>query len=156
MLRIVQSISAAVVILLVQTGFSQAASAPDICAEWMSKPLSQRDMNICARQAADTERARLQRLLDELRRKLTAEKDQRQWQRLENLQKDWEQFARTDCNWESGFFEGGSMQPMINSLCMANATANRIDRLRIFLCEGEGTKGECKEAQAYELKAGRR
>jgi hypothetical protein len=48
------------------------------------------------------------------------------------------------------------MQPMVNSLCMANAAANRIDRLRIFLCAGAGSTGECKESQAYELKAGGR
>ncbi len=152
MLRIVLWISTAIVVLLTQTGFSQAASSPDMCADWMNKRLSQADASTCAARDAEAERARLQRLLQDLRRKFTAGRQERQWQRLESLQKEWEQFARNDCSWESGFAEGGSMQPIVNSLCMAGATANRIDRLRIFLCEGAGATGECKESRAYELK----
>jgi uncharacterized protein YecT (DUF1311 family) len=148
-------ISTTIVVLLIQSGFSQAASSPDACADWMSKRLSPADASTCAARDAETERARLQRLLQDLRKKFTAGRQDRQWQRLESLQKEWEQFARNDCTWESGFAEG-SMQPTVNSICMANATANRIDRLRIFLCEGAGAAGECKESQAYELKAGGR
>lgn len=156
MTRIVMLISTAIVILLPQSGVSFAASSPDMCADWMQKRLSQADASTCAARDAEGERARLQRLLQDLRKKFTAGRQERQWQRLETLQKEWDQFARDDCNWESGFAQGGSMQSMVTSMCMANATANRIDRLRIFLCEGGGATGECKESQAYELKAGGR
>ncbi|GEM_PF-6808740 len=156
MLRIVMLICTAIVILLGETGFSHAASAPDMCADWMNKRLSQNDASACAARDAESERARLQRLLQDLRKKFTAGRQERQWQRLESLQKEWEQFARNDCNWESGFAQGGPMQSVVTSMCMANATANRIDRLRIFLCEGAGATGECRESQAYELKAGGR
>jgi len=144
----------AILAVLFQAGVSAGAapSAENMCSDWMNKRLSQSDANACAARDAEGERGRLQRLLQDLRRKFTANRQERQSQRLESLQKDWEQFTRNDCNWESGFAEGGSMQPMVSSLCMANATANRIDRLRIFLCEGAGATGECKESRAYELK----
>ena len=151
MSRVILIVFIATIILLIQAGFSSRAaySAENMCSDWMNKRLSQADASTCAARDADTERARLQRLLQDLRRKFTASRQERQWQRLESLQKDWEQFTRSDCNWETGFAEGASMQPMINSLCMANATANRIERLRIFLCDNAGAAGECKEAQAY-------
>ena len=153
MKRVISVVSIAMLIIVIQAAGSPAASpSADMCADWMNKRPSQNDANTCAARDAEGERTRLQRLLQDLRRKFTNSRQDRQWQRLESLQKEWEQFARNDCNWESGFAEGGSVQPMVNSLCMANATANRIDRLRIFLCQGAGATGECKESQAYELK----
>ena len=150
MSRIIFVVLIAITIQLIQAVDSPgAAPSADMCADWMNKRLSQADASTCAARDAEAERARLQRLLQDLRRKFTAGRQERQWQRLESLQKDWEQFTRSDCNWETGFAEGASMQPMINSLCMANATANRIERLRIFLCDNAGAAGECKEAQAY-------
>jgi uncharacterized protein YecT (DUF1311 family) len=115
----------------------------------MNKRLNQTDANTCAAKDAENERARLQRLLQDLRRKFIASRQEGQWLRLETLEKEWEQFARNDCNWETGFSDGASMQPVINSLCMANATANRVERLRIFLCDKAGMAGECKESKAY-------
>ena len=150
MSRIILVVFIAMITLLIQAGISAGASssAENMCSDWMNKRLSQADASTCAARDAENERARLQRLMQDLRRKFTG-RQERQWQRLETLQKDWEQFSRNDCNWETGFAEGGSMQPVINSLCMANATANRIERLRIFLCDNAGAAGECKEAQAY-------
>lgn len=151
MSRVISVVLIASTILLIQIGISAgaASSAENMCADWMNKRFSQTDASTCAARDAENERARLQRLMQDLRRKFTASRQERQWQRLETLQKDWEQFTRNDCNWETGFAEGGSMQPVINSLCMANATANRIERLRIFLCDNAGATGQCKEAQAY-------
>jgi len=149
MSRVILVVFIAMIILPIQAGISAgAAPSADMCSDWMNKRLSQADATACAAKDAEAERARLQRLLQDLRRKFTAKKQDRQWQRLESMQKDWEQFARNDCNWESGFSDGGSMQ-IINSLCMANAAANRIERLRIFLCDNTGMAGECKESRAY-------
>jgi len=128
-----------------------AHSAENPCSDWMRKKLSQTEMNICSAKDAEAERARLERLLQELRNNFKAGKDERQWKRLEGNQKDWEQWVRNDCQWESDFFEGGSIQPMVSSLCIANAAANRIDRLRIFLCEGAGMTGECDRSRAYSI-----
>ena len=151
MSRIISYLFIVMIVLLILAPISTeaASSSENQCSDWMNKRLSQADASTCAARDAENERARLQRLMQDLRRKFTASRQERQWQRLESLQKDWDQFTRSDCNWETGFAEGGSMQPVINSLCMANATANRIERLRIFLCDNAGATGECKEAQAY-------
>jgi uncharacterized protein YecT (DUF1311 family) len=153
MSRVILVVFIAMIILPIQSGISAgAAPSADMCSDWMNKRLNQTDANTCAAKDAENERARLQRLLQDLRRKFIASRQEGQWLRLETLEKEWEQFARNDCNWETGFSDGASMQPVINSLCMANATANRVERLRIFLCDKAGAAGECKEARAYEMK----
>lgn len=110
-------------------------------------------MNICAMRDADAARKKLVALIEELRVKLLQDQTKlgtpaaRQWQRLEQNQRSWEQLSQKDCEWESAFFDGGSMQPMVESLCIMRQTKERIDRLRVFLCEAYS--GECLRSQAY-------
>src|ERR1051325_641904 len=149
-INMIQLIRLLIVILLLS--LPAAYAAENLCADWPNKRLSQTDMNICSAKAAEGEQTRLDRLLADLRKRFMTEKSEQQWKTLEVNQKDWEQWVRNDCQWEAALFKGGSIQPMIHSLCLATATANRVDRLRIFLCEGQGMTGECSASRAYEHK----
>lgn len=123
------------------------------CTRWMSKNLSQTEMNTCAERDAHQNKERLKALVEELRRKLGPHEPE-QWSGLETNQKAWEAFVEQDCRWESAFFERGSAQPMVHANCIADATARRIDRLSIFLCEGGGMTGPCPESKRYTHPAG--
>jgi uncharacterized protein YecT (DUF1311 family) len=109
-----------------------AAQQPTIdCTDWKAKSLSQLDMNACAWQDVKIAREKLGQLLRELR-KVFATNGTR-LNRLEETQKSWERFILEDCRLEGASYEGGSMQPMMEALCRANATTQRIERLRLFL-----------------------
>jgi uncharacterized protein YecT (DUF1311 family) len=138
-------------ILVGTSSFALAQESANIetinCKDWKEKPLGQIEMNICAGQDAKTTQEKLARLLEELRKKLAMSSER--LNRFDQNQRSWEEFAHKDCEWESASYEGGSMQPMVYALCIINARNERIDRLRFFLCEGEGTTGECSRAKAY-------
>jgi len=53
------------------------------------------------------------------------------------------------CQWQSSFFEGGSIQPTERSTCLSSVIWNRIDELRLNLCEGRGMTGECAASKKY-------
>lgn len=109
---------------------------------------SQREMNICAERAATAAEARLESLLDELREKL----DEARWDELQRLQGRWAQLVEEDCAWQRTFFAGGSVAPMMFSLCKQARTEERIARLKIFLCEGAGMTGPCDASRRYDLR----
>ena len=119
------------------------------CRGWTTKVLGQQEMNLCAGRDADTQREKLQKLVGELRDKLSA-REPDQWAHLEANQESWRDFVERDCKWEAAFSGGGSIQALVHARCLADATARRIARLRIFLCEGEGLAGECPESKRYE------
>ncbi len=123
-------------------------SNPIDCTSWTTGTLGQTDMNICAARAADQKQQQLQALLQDLRRKISSDQPG-QWSVLEANQRVWKAFIDRHCRWESAFAKGGSLQPMIQAMCVADATARRIDRLSGFLCEGEGTTGPCPESKRY-------
>jgi uncharacterized protein YecT (DUF1311 family) len=127
------------------------------CAGWQKTDLGlgQMGMTICASRDADAARKKLSQLLAELHSKfLTNAKkfpiiknsEQAQVKRLTQSQNSWEQFVTQACEWESAFYEGGSMQPMVNSLCIADYTTDRIEHLRRFLCDD---MRDCSRARAY-------
>jgi uncharacterized protein YecT (DUF1311 family) len=109
-----------------------SAQQPTIdCNDWTTKGLSQLEMNACAWQDAKTTQEKLAQLLKELRKRFAT--NGLRLNQLEETQKSWERFVQEDCNLESASYEGGSMQPMVEALCRANATTQRIERLRLFL-----------------------
>jgi uncharacterized protein YecT (DUF1311 family) len=122
------------------------------CQGWRSKVITQTEMNICAVRDSEKQRQLLERLIGDFRSKLAA-KQPEQWARLEANQRNWRDFVDRDCEWEAAFADGGSIQPMVRALCVAGATAQRINRLRTVLCEGGGMTGDCPESRKYEEKA---
>lgn len=88
---------------------------------------------------------KLKRLLDELHHTLTAAA----WSKLAAVQTNWETFRNRDCSWERQFFQGGSVAPLVYSQCLKTHTLQRIDRLKLFLCEGYGMTGPCEASEKY-------
>lgn len=88
---------------------------------------------------------KLKRLLDELHHTLTAAA----WSELAAVQTRWETFRNRDCSWERQFFQDGSVAPLVYSQCLKTHTLQRIDRLKLFLCEGYGMTGPCEASEKY-------
>ena len=72
-----------------------------------------------------------------------------QYQKLVSIQSEWKKAAKEHCQWEAGFFAGGSVQPMWLAGCLEQQYRQRIDALRFNLCEGNGMTGECEAAAKY-------
>jgi len=149
----------AAVVLICSLSVAQEKFDPNgiNCDGWRKRDLGlgQAGMNICAMRDANAARKRLAQLVDELRKKLLNEakkfgtNEAVQWQRLAQTQKVWEQFIAKVCEWESGFFEGGSVRPAVQGLCIADHATERIEHLRNFLCWGEQMQEECPRSRAY-------
>ena len=102
-------------------------------------------MNKCASDAANTTHDRLDALLDELQSHM----DMAQYQELTSIQEKWEQTVKEHCQWEADFFTSASSQPMWLAGCLEKQYRQRIDVLRVDLCEGHGMTGECAAATKY-------
>jgi uncharacterized protein YecT (DUF1311 family) len=119
------------------------------CRGWTKRArISQTEMNTCAGRDTEVQRQILARLIAELRNKL-ASTEPTQWAQLEANQELWQDFVKRDCEWEAAFSAGGSIRPLAHAQCLTAATAQRVNRLRIMLCEGEGLTGECAESKTY-------
>ncbi len=88
---------------------------------------------------------KLKRLLDELHHTLTAAAASE----LAAVQTHWETFRNRDCSWERQFFQDGSVAPLVYSQCLKTHTLQRIERLKLFLCEGYGMTGPCEASEKY-------
>jgi uncharacterized protein YecT (DUF1311 family) len=125
------------------------------CDGWRQLGLDNMGETVCAMRDASAARKKLAQLLEELRNKFASEakkfgtNEAMQWERLAQSQKIWEAFVEKDCEWETGFLEGGSMQPKIEALCIADNTTQRVEHLRNFLCWGEQNSKECPRSRAY-------
>jgi uncharacterized protein YecT (DUF1311 family) len=104
--------------------------------------MTQLELNYCAGTQAVEARDLLDRLLQDLRAHLFED----EWLQLQQVQSEWEGFMDSDCEWEASLFEGGSMRPMVHSLCRRDAYYDRINRLRFLLCDG---MIRCPESDAY-------
>lgn len=127
--------------------FAQApapSARPNAC--WRSAE-TQAQFTRCANEDARWSRERLDRLLSELHRSL----DVRAIPALDRAQAAWVGYARAHCGWDGGAFEGGSMQPMIISACMATLTEQRIATLKDYLCGWPPEAPPCPAARSYEL-----
>ncbi len=109
--------------------------------------VTQTDLNGCAKSQADSSGRRLTRLLGELARTL----DSSRVGTLRRVQVLWVRYRNAHCRWDSGAVEGGSMQPMWISNCIAALTEARIAELKHSLCEGGG---DCPESRKYDLAPG--
>jgi uncharacterized protein YecT (DUF1311 family) len=106
---------------------------------------TQFQMNVCAGQKADAAKKRLAALVAELDGNIRPQARQA----LVRIQARWVELRDSDCEWERGFFEGGSVAPLVYASCIASQTELRIDRLKLFLCEGAGMTGPCDASRKY-------
>jgi uncharacterized protein YecT (DUF1311 family) len=102
-------------------------------------------MNACAAKRADDAQKRLAALLVELKSALQP----RVRKGLEDVQARWAELRELDCNWERSMFEGGSVASQVYATCIATQTEQRIERLKLFLCEGAGMTGPCEASRKY-------
>jgi uncharacterized protein YecT (DUF1311 family) len=100
---------------------------------------TQAELTRCAHEAAAGAERRLAVILDELRAALEPE----HFHALERVQSSWRGYAREHCRWNGGFYEGGSMQPMVVAHCMASVTDERIRELKTFRCGKPSPPGDC-------------
>ncbi len=106
---------------------------------------TQLEMNVCAGREADAASAKLSALVKELERKLDAPaRDE-----LQKIQAQWQELRSRDCNWERSMFAGGSLAPLVHAVCATARTNERIQRLKILLCEGAGMTGPCEASRKY-------
>ena len=107
-------------------------------------PLSQMEMSFCASKAYEEADITLNALWPEIARKakrfdkenadLYAERDvPTSFEALLNAQRAWIEFRDRNCEYEAYQAFGGTMQPMIGSLCLERLTNERIEQFREFL-----------------------
>ncbi len=107
---------------------------------------TQREINFCADRARLAPEKRLDALLDALAAKLTpAER-----KALEAVQRQWEAYRDAHCAWMAGFVEGGSILPTVRAYCLQSGIEDRIEELKIVLCDGPGLHGECEASHRFD------
>ena len=106
----------------------------------------QQAMNACSAERARRSAALLDSLIQDLRGHL----EQAQFAQLLSVQRDWTQYRDGHCKWQAHFAEGGSIQPTEYATCIDALTWNRIDELKLNLCEGNGMTGACTASAKYD------
>ena len=107
--------------------FSAAALAGDVDC---SKAMTQMDMDFCAGknfQASD------KKLNDTYRDVMTALGDKNYQAKLKAAQRAWIAYRDTECTFEVAENEGGSIYPMVYSLCETKLTDARTKELQSYL-----------------------
>ena len=127
---------------------SASPAAPQDKVDCAQEQTTQFAMNLCAHRAMEQSQAMLDGLLEELGEKYAGSAD---GDSLLAIQKEWVEFRDLDCSWESGAYAGGSIEPLIHSNCLTARNLERIDRLRIFLCDGGGMTGPCEASERYSV-----
>ncbi|MGF6754549.1 lysozyme inhibitor LprI family protein [Paraburkholderia sp. GAS334] len=97
-----------------------------------------------AEHLADSQR-KLQALLGELDHSLPAQPARD----LHDTQAQWDALARRECAWQRGLSGGGSMSSLVYATCLDQRVQERINWLKLFLCEGYGSTGECAASKRY-------
>jgi uncharacterized protein YecT (DUF1311 family) len=106
---------------------------------------TQTEMNQCFARAAQRDQAELDALLKELSGVL----EKPEVARLTAVQKLWTSYRDAHCQWQARSSERYSMQPTEHATCLSSAIWNRIDELKLNLCEGRGMTGECAASRKY-------
>lgn len=102
-----------------------AAQADPSCDE----ARTQVEMNACAARTLQTADS----VLNQVYPRVMAQLDSARAPLLREAQRQWIRLRDADCAVEAAEFEGGSMQPMVHSFCLADATRQRARHLRTFL-----------------------
>jgi uncharacterized protein YecT (DUF1311 family) len=88
---------------------------------------------------------KLQALLGELEPALPAPSARE----LDGNQAQWDALARRECSWQRELSGGGSMSSLVYATCLDQRVKQRIDWLKLFLCEGYGSTGACAASNRY-------
>jgi uncharacterized protein YecT (DUF1311 family) len=110
-----------------------------------SSAKTQFDLDRCANQMAQIEYEKLTSLIIELQGHMDAS----QYADLLQVEANWEKVAKDHCAWEVTFFADGSIQPMSLADCLYQQFKQRIEALRLNLCEGNGITGECEASLKF-------
>lgn len=105
--------------------------------------VTQAELTQCA--AADLQRS--QQRLNSLINKISARSGGTNAQALRRIQADWERVAVQHCQWQVKPDLGGSARPMLYYECLNKQYLDRIEALRLNLCEF--MTGECQAALQY-------
>ncbi|MBN1916046.1 DUF1311 domain-containing protein [Candidatus Dojkabacteria bacterium] len=89
---------------------------------------SQSEMNICAKNKAEEEITRLEKILTDLKK---VNNDNL----IISSQDSWKQYRDQTCKLESKQYEEGSMQPLIEWSCIERITNKRVEELENFYNE---------------------
>lgn len=101
---------------------AQRRGASDPCRD----PQSQAEMNMCAAKRFKAADAELNRVYNRLASMLEGDN----LARLKAAEVSWIKYRDDNCGYEAGFFEGGSMRPLILSSCFERVTKARTAELR--------------------------
>jgi len=116
--------------------FAVSQSAPAAEPDCMDTARSQTEMNGCAHQQYAEADAHLNAQYDTLISQLS--EDGAQQQMLVEAQRHWIDFRDAECRFNASAAEGGSAQPMVRLLCLANVTTRRSTELDYYLNCSEG------------------
>ena len=139
-------VAAATLVTVAALWQAPAVGAQDDEIDCAQEQMTQQAMNICAGRARAESQASLDQLLAELGGKFGDSADGAE---LAAVQEQWERFRDLDCAWEAMPYAGGSIQPLIGASCLEAHNRARIERLRIFLCDGGAMTGPCEASEKY-------
>ena len=114
-------------------------------AECWNNAMSQSQMTECGVKQQQNSYQALQNLLEEIHQKM----DAAIWADLAAVQRNWEVFRKGDCDIYLLIYEGGSIAPMMQQLCLDGHNQDRIMQLKYFVCDGNGMAGSCEESDKY-------
>jgi uncharacterized protein YecT (DUF1311 family) len=111
-----------------------AVCAPALLAaqedeEFCPEGRTQLEMNICA----GDELARADTLLNERYQRLLQAIEPHRVEPLRAAQRAWIRFRDAECGLEASEFQGGSMMPMVDTLCHAHLSRKRAEELERML-----------------------
>ena len=128
----------------------KAPTSPSPTKEFIQSPceqtaITQHELNECSEERAKLSHTKLDSLIDELASQL----DETRRERLIEIEAAWEKMILEHCQWQASFFDDGSIKPLWFSECLNQQYLDRIESLRLNLCEGNGMTGECEESLKY-------
>ena len=107
--------------------------------------MTQFEINYCSHLKRSEKLSKLNSLISDLQGYM----DESQYASLVEIEVNWQKVAIEHCQWQADFFSTGSVRPMWLEGCLAQQYSQRVDSLRMNLCEGNGMTGECKESLSY-------
>lgn len=122
--------------LLIRTLTPTATQDPKSC---YATAMTQYAINICAGQQFTSITNKLHSLILELNPHMKTS----QYDLLLKAQESWEKATDDFCIWDSSYFDGGTAKGSINVGCLISEYRERINDLRIYLCNDEGYFEEC-------------
>jgi len=119
------------------------STVPKTAAVNCGDSTTQTAMNECFGREAKQDQLLLESLLKELAAKLDAPDKER----LEEVQSLWVKYRDAHCRWQAGFFEGGSIQPMMYSTRISARTGNRVEEPKPHTREGAAITRSCEASK---------